>query len=85
MSYKILCVLSEALFCHAPGEKATCQSKILDLRSQKSLLQHNMCPKFFQKSLHPNWQDSNIQPTAWASNYGEEKDSLNHSATCHFI
>ena len=83
MSNKIFCVLSEALFCHAPGEKATCQSKILDLRSQKKST--NMCPKNFQKSLHPNWQDSNIQPTAWASNYGEEKDSLDYSATCHFI
>ena len=38
-----------------PGEKATDQSKILDLRSQNSLLQHDMCPNFFnQKSLHPN-------------------------------
>ena len=44
---------SVALFCHAPGEKATDQSKILDLRSQNSLLQHDMCPNFFQKSLHP--------------------------------
>ena len=27
------------------------------------------------------WQDSNLEPTAWASNSGEEKDNLDHSAT----
>ena len=48
---------SETLFCHVPGEKATDQSKILDLRSQNSLLQHDMCPKFFfKKSLHPMYR-----------------------------
>ena len=31
------------------------------------------------------WQVTNQQPTAWASNSGEEKDSLDHSATGHFI
>ena len=25
-----------------------------------------------------HWQDSKLEPTAWASNSGEEKDSLNH-------
>ena len=36
-----------------PGEKATDQSQILDLRSQNSLLQHDnadMCPIFFLKN-----------------------------------
>ena len=32
-----------------------------------------------------HWQDSNLQPTvhvqSWASNSGEEKDSLDHSGT----
>ena len=32
-----------------------------------------------------HWQDSNIEPTAWASNSGEEKDSLDHSATGHYL
>ena len=31
------------------------------------------------------WQDSNLEPTAWASNSGEEKDSLDHSATGHYV
>ena len=32
-----------------------------------------------------HWQDSNLEPTAWASNAGEEKDSLDHSATGHYL
>ena len=36
---------SEALRCHAPGEKATDQRKILDLGSQNSVLQQGLCWK----------------------------------------
>ena len=32
-----------------------------------------------------HWQDSNLEPTAWASNSGEEKVSLDYSATAHNI
>ena len=32
-----------------------------------------------------HWQDSNLEPSALASNSGEEKDSLDHSATGHYI
>ena len=42
--------ISEALWGHAPGEKAKDQSKILDLGSQNSVLQHDMCPILFFKN-----------------------------------
>ena len=35
-----------------------------------------------------NWGDLNLRPTVgieWASNSGEEKDSLGHSATGHYM
>ena len=32
-----------------------------------------------------HWQDSILEPTAWASNSGEEKDSVDHSASGHYI
>ena len=32
-----------------------------------------------------HWQDSNLELTAWASNSGEEKYSLDYSATGHYI
>ena len=39
---------------HALGEKATGQSKILDLGSQNSVLQYNMaCAQFFSKITPP--------------------------------
>ena len=38
-----------ALWGPAPSEKATEQSEILDLGSQNSLVQHDMCPKKFQQ------------------------------------
>ena len=41
---------SEALAGPAQGGKATDQSKILDLGSQNSVLQHDMCPIFFSKN-----------------------------------
>ena len=50
--------ISETLWSPAPSEEASDQSKILELGSQNNLLQHNMCPNLFQKSLHPSVHDS---------------------------
>ena len=36
------------------GKKTTDQSEIVDLGSHISLQQHDMCPKFLQKSLQPS-------------------------------
>ena len=44
---------SEALRGHAPGEKATDPSKVLDLGSQNFLLQHRMCPTYVSKITPP--------------------------------
>ena len=46
-----------------------------------------ICVDRIKKDVRNNihWQDSNLQPTAWARNSGEEKESLNHSATGHYI
>ena len=44
---------SEALWGHAPGEKALDQSEISDLGKKNSVLQHDMCPHKKKKITPP--------------------------------
>ena len=49
----LLAKFSEALRGPALNEKATGQSKILDLGSHNRLLQHDMWPTFFLSKITP--------------------------------
>ena len=46
-------LFSENLWGPVPNEKATVQCEILDLGSHNSLVQHDMCPKYFLKITPP--------------------------------
>ena len=52
--FRVHAKFSEALYCPAHKWKATDRSKILDLGSHNSLLQHDCAQLRFQKTLHPN-------------------------------
>ena len=58
----LLAKFSEALRGPALNEKATGQSKILDLGSHNSLLQHDMWPTFFLSKITPPYCNLHLTP-----------------------